>query len=320
MASLAQETPLPNEAEQTAAFIAFLKAASLKRHPTGQMRRFNQGRASGAVEAEFTVPDTLPAEHRVGLFARPGTYRAFIRFANASSKTDREPDVRGMAIRVDGVEGANLTPGKTFQDFVLNSHPVMPAPDAARFFELLQALEAGGFRAARYFLTHPQAALLGLAARGRPSSHLDIPYWSTVPSLFGEGRAVKYIAQPCSSRTSQKPDTPGETYLRDAMRAHLSEADACFDFLIQFQTDPGHMPIEDATVEWKRGDSDYLPVARIRIPRQSIDDPALIARGEAMGFSPWHALVEHKPLGSMNRARRAIYVAMAQFRREHEGR
>jgi hypothetical protein len=33
-----------------------------------------------------------------------------------------------------------------------------------------------------------------------------------------------------------------------------------------------------------------------------------------MSFNPWHALVPHRPLGSMNRARRAIYEALSAFR------
>jgi hypothetical protein len=34
-----------------------------------------------------------------------------------------------------------------------------------------------------------------------------------------------------------------------------------------------------------------------------------------VAFNPWHSLAEHRPLGGMNRARREIYAAMAEFRR-----
>ena len=90
--ALAQETIQPNEAATVAAFVEFLKAASAKRNPTGTIQRFNQGRDSGCVNAELTVLDPLVAHLRVGLFKRPGTYKAWIRFANASSQTDREKD------------------------------------------------------------------------------------------------------------------------------------------------------------------------------------------------------------------------------------
>ena len=60
---------------------------------SGVMPRFNQGRAAGCVDAEFTVPDGLPPELRVGLFAQPKTYRARIRFAHATSKSRSLPTV-----------------------------------------------------------------------------------------------------------------------------------------------------------------------------------------------------------------------------------
>jgi hypothetical protein len=312
---LVEETIAPDEAALTAEFIAFLKEASARRDPTGPIRRFNQGRAAGCVEAEFTVLDDLPSECRVGLFAEKRTYRAFIRFANATSSSDKEKDTRGMAISLADVLGQNLTPSETRQDFILNSHPVMVAPDAREFLELLRANEAGGLKRILYFTSHLKAARIGFASRQQPACHLDIPYWSTTPYSFGQGRAVKYIARPCSERTSKLPEPLTDNYLREALKTHLEQADACFDFLIQFHLDDRRTPIEDATVEWKPDESPYVPVARIRIPRQKIDDPARVAACEERAFNPWHSLPEHKPLGSMNRARKEIYRVLSEYRR-----
>jgi hypothetical protein len=311
---LATETISPDEDAIVAEFIAFMKEASAKRHPTGPIRRFNQGRHSACVEAEFTVPDGLPVAHRVGLFAAPRTLRAWIRFANASSETDRERDIRGMSIKLLDVGGPNLTAGATSQDFVLNSHPVMPAASVKEFLPFLRAVEAGGFRQALYFLSHAKSARIVLAARQQPASHLDIPYWSATPYLFGEGRAVKYMVRPTSPTGRRPPERPTDTYLRDALVSHLSTSDATFDFTIQFQADAQRMPIEDATVEWDERESPYHSVATIRIPRQRIDEAGRDERCEQVSFTPWACLPEHRPLGSMNRARRAIYQAMAEFR------
>lgn len=311
---LAEEVIDPDEEAVTARFISFLEEASRRRHPSGPIRRFNQGRGSGCVDAEFVVSADLPAALRVGLFGTPGTYRAFIRFANATSATDRDKDVRGMSISVADVPGENLTAGVTWQDFVLNSHPVMVAPDAKAFMEFLEANEAGGLRRVFFLLTHPALARIGVAARGQPSCHLDIPYWSTTPYLFGPGRAVKYIVRPASDRTTPKPSTPTDDYLAAALRAHLSAADATFDFLVQFQVDAVRTPIEDASEEWKESDSPYVSVARIRIPRQQVAPPGTGAC-EDVAFNPWHCLVDHRPLGGMNRARRAIYPALSALRR-----
>jgi len=306
----------PDEAALTAEFIEFLKDASRKRYPSGTMKRFNQGRQTAFVQAEFTVPDGLPETHRVGLFAVPRTYAASIRFANAASESDRDRDIRGMSIQVSDVPGENLTPGANTQDFVLNSHPVMIAGTTRDFLELLKANEAGGVRRIVYFVTHLNSARIGAAARQNPSSHLDIQYWSTTPYQFGPNRVVKYAVRPTSRRTSTKPATLTDTYLTDAMRAHLDQDEATFDFLVQFYIDDGRTPIEDASVEWQARDSPYHRVGIIRIPRQRFEDGERVNRGEQMKFNPWHCLVSHAPLGGMNRARREIYRAMAEFRKQ----
>jgi hypothetical protein len=318
--AVALESVGPDEQAVIAEFIAFLKSASAKRHPTGPIQRFNQGRHSGCVQAEFTVLDNLPPDLRVGLFSVPRTFPAWIRFANASSQSDSKKDVRGMSIRLSDVPGKNLTPGATTQDFVLNSHPIMAAANTRDFLDLLRALEGSAFPRILYIVSHLGTVRRGLASRDNPTSHLDIWYWSTTPYLFGEGRAVKYAVRPCSPTRSALPAQLTDTYLRDAMRAHLAKGEACFDFLVQFQTDSRTMPIEDATVEWKEQDSAYRPVARIRIPRQNIEEPGRMNLCEESAFNPWHSLIEHRPLGSLNRARREIYRAMAEFRRQRQPR
>ena len=94
----------------------------------------------------------------------------------------------------------------------------------------------------------------------------------------------------------------------------LAEGEASFELRVQLQTDPVKMPIEDAMAEWSEHDSPYLRVATIRIPSQQFSDAEQSQACEAMRFDPWHALSAHRPLGGMNRARRAIYTAMADFR------
>jgi hypothetical protein len=137
---LAEESVAPDENEVISHFIAFIEKASVARNPQGPILRFNQARTAGCVEAEFTVRDDIPTDDRLGLFAAPHTFRAFIRFASAShDKTDRDKDVHGMSIRLDDVPGQNLTPGSTKQDFVLNSHPVMVVPSTKEFLSFFEA-------------------------------------------------------------------------------------------------------------------------------------------------------------------------------------
>ena len=88
----------------------------------------------------------------------------------------------------------------------------------------------------------------------------------------------------------------------------IAEAEACFDFMVQFQIDSVRMPIEDATAEWDEQDAPYAPVAKIRIPQQRVDDPERADACERFAFNPWHCPTEHRPLGNLNRARREIYL------------
>ena len=312
---LAEEVIEPGEAAVIAAFIDFLKEVSAKRHPDGAVPRFNQGRAAGCVDAEFTVGEGLPPELRVGLFAQPRTYRARIRFANASSRSDREKDVRGMSIKVHGVGDRTLS-GEPDHDFILNSHPVMMVGNTKTFLDLLQAVEAGGAKQALFFLSHPRAVAVALASRRNATSHLEIPYWSTTPYLFGPGRAVKYVAQPTPPRATPLPAPLTDDYLRERLADQTAREESWFDFLVQFQADVRKMPIEDASVEWRASDSPYRAVARIRIPVQAVDTSGNTASCERMSFNPWNALPDHRPLGDFNRARRDIYRAMAAFRLE----
>lgn len=311
--ALATEVLAADEEAVVVEFIAFLKTVSAKRHPHGVVKRFNQTRHAGCVEAELIVRSDLPDSYRVGLFAVPATYRASVRFASGVSTSDRDPDIRGMSISVADVPGENLSPGVARQDFLLNSHPVMVAADSRQFLELLRAMEDGRLRAAVFFARHPRLLRIALASRQRPASHLDIAYWSTTPYLFGLGRAVKYSATPCSDRTSQMPAELTADYLRNALSAHLTESEACFDLKVQLQADSRREPIEDATVEWK---TPFETVARLRIPRQTLGKSADEDRCERAEFNPWHCLVEHRPLGNVNRARREIYRALAEFRRD----
>jgi len=311
---LGEEIVTPDEQALVADFVAFLKEASLARAGTGPVRRFNQTRTTGCVRAEFTVPDGLPADLRVGLFATPGTFKGHIRFANATSESDKDQDIRGMSIKLTGVPGMNLMPGSTEHDFVLFSHPVMLASTAREFLELLKANEARGLKRITYFAMHPKSAAVGAAAEAHHTCHLDIPYFSATPYRFGAGKAVKYVVRPTSARKSEKPRHLTESYLLDNMRTHLSQGDATFDFCVQFQTDPEKMPIEDAMVEWKEKDSPYRTVATIRIPSQAFESADQMHFAETIAFNPWNALQEHQPIGGMNRARKMIYTELSKLR------
>ena len=103
-------------------------------------------------------------------------------------------------------------------------------------------------------------------------------------------------------------------YLRDNMARTLRDKPVEFDMVVQIQTDPHLMPIEDASVLWPEKLSPWVPVARIHIPMQDFERPAQMAFARNMRINPWHSLPEHRPLGNQSRARRRMYQELAIFR------
>jgi hypothetical protein len=145
-------------------------------------------------------------------------------------------------------------------------------------------------------------------------------YWSCVPYLLGEGQAMMYSFAPKSEVDTDIPGVPfgkvPDHYLRDNMAKTLTRKDVEFDLLVQLQTDPHRMPLENAAVRWPEELSPFIPAATIRIPRQSFDSAAQFAFTRQMTINPWHCLHEHRPLGNQSRARRRMYDELSRFRLE----
>ena len=62
------------------------------------------------------------------------------------------------------------------------------------------------------------------------------------------------------------PKVLTKEYLSDNMQKHLSEYEAIFDFVVQFQLNEKEMPINDSSIEWDEKKSPFIKVAEIIIP------------------------------------------------------
>ncbi|HEY0708693.1 MAG TPA: catalase family protein [Polyangia bacterium] len=278
----------------------------------------------GLLEAQFTVLPDLPPELRVGLFATARTHRAYVRTSNASGtpKSDAEKDLRGFAIKVLDVEGAKIPESDepNTQDFILLSCPTMPLGTLKLFHDAIYYSFKWSIAvfAAKLLLTGQARVLKELAAaRILPPSPLEIRYWSTTPYQFGTDRVVKYSILPTSGAPTTLPAHPGPDYLADAMERRLALEDVTFDFAVQLRTP--NMSISDSAPRWDERQSPFHTVAKLTIPRQRFRTAERSALAEALSFSPGHALVEHRPVGSINRARMQIYRANATFRQQRRG-
>lgn len=327
---LNKEYPAPDEQEVNEKLIVLIKRIIEQRDTSGITRRDVHVKGHAGVRAEFVVEPGLPEEFRVGVFKEPRTFPAWIRFSNSSENPseDIKKDIRGFALKLMGVEGEKLIETQkdaTTQDFIFLSTNQFLTKDAKDFYLLVEsgALNkkkslSDYFGITRYFLTRPRVGLSLLRGLRKFPNLLEMQWFSTTPYLFG-GRAVKYGLKPWIKTKSELPQNPSDNYLRERLVEHLAREGTSFDFMVQFQLDPDREPIEDSLVVWKEENTPFHKVATINIPRQKIDSPEQMAFTENLSFNPWHCLPEHRPLGSANRMRKAVYIAISEFRHGRNG-
>ena len=300
--------------------VARLKQRITHDNPKRKMRRDAHAKMHGLVKAEFTVLADLPSHLRVGLFREPKTYQAWVRYSNQDSSLnpDINRDIRGMAIKLMGVAGEKIldeAKSAATHDFILISTPVFVTKDVAEFDAMIKAMGSNILTKAWFFLSHWRILKNLRSAMKSFPNLLQTQYFSATPYLFGD-RAVKYSARPHLPRQEALPEKPRDDFLRERLARDLKQNEFVFDFCVQFQTDKESMPIEDPGVLWDEAVSPFQAVARIKILRQEFDSEAQRAYGDNLSFSPWHALPVHRPLGSINRARKIVYRAISLFRHE----
>jgi hypothetical protein len=253
-----------------------------------------------------------------------------------------------MAIKLLNVDGVPLLPpfGSPTQDFLMINQPVFAFANVEDYLALMQALTQGaGDSAAGFFsrirripgpggtpvpdLTDPVSAraartfklvqaINSASFQPAPASPVDNDYFSAAPFLFGEDHVMKFAALPLNRSTDLPKLTDGDNYLRKALHERLKPGgdDVVFQFAVQVRTANQlqgkiETEIEDACVKW---DDSLHVVATLTIPPQDIDAPERRALCEKLFFTPWHGIDAHRPLGGINRLRKAVYDASAQLR------
>jgi len=321
--ALAEETLDPSEEK----WVENLKKLTMDRlrgqYPPGtRIPRDAHPKTHGLVTAEFIVLDDFSYALRHGVFKTPRKFDALIRFSAgdvAIFPDSRVPRSGGMAIKLLGVEGEKLLANDKHaltQDFIMINFPGF----LCESFESYEALHVASTpeTRAKFYQDHPPEAALYKRQSLEPFNNpIQVRYFSQVPYMLGPN-AIKFSAKPICNTANRPPVFEGPDFLREAMTNQLAESDVYFDFMVQVQTDPVRMPIENPLTTWDEALSPFQRVAIIRIPRQDIT-PKSLEIGEHLAFTPWHALPEHRPIGNMNRARKVIYDMVSEYRRTANG-
>ena len=326
--ALAMERSLPGEAAFVETIRAEMEAYMRAQYRPGGFERAGNTKTHGVVRAELEIHDGLASALRHGIFAAPRRFRAWVRFAGPGPASPPDIDdvgVLSIGVKLMGVPGPKLLDDESAtQDMTGISTPTFTTPDVRENAKLQAAIRRG--TPLFYFLnlgdSHLSDAIMqGLWARTQ-SSPLETPYWSCVPYALGPNQAMRYAFHPVGARRSRVPNLPfrpPENYLREAMTATLAREDAAFELRVQLQTSAARMPIENASVRWPERLSPPVPVATLRIPRQTFDTPAQLAFAHRLSINPWHCIAAHRPLGNQNRARRTIYQELSRLRQAMNG-
>ncbi len=288
--------------------------------------RFGNGRALHrkpvhAARGVFEVAAGLPAFARHGLFAAPGRHEVLLRLSNGGMDVahDRQPDIRGFAFKVFGVTGDSALgngPARS-QDFLLINHPAFAFPDSREFVAFVVAASHGparliGHLAGRYGLFGAPRQLARLVkSMGRPfSGFATEALHSAAPMACGPYAVrVRLVPEPgnAAGPANGPAQRPGRHGWGADFNARLLHGPLAWQLQLQPFVNEATTPIEDASVDWP---TPYSTVGRLLLPRQDADAAegrALARQAEAAVFDPWQALAEHRPLGDVQRARKAVY-------------
>ena len=282
-------------------------------------RAFHAKTVLGVEDARLRVRPDLPPDLRRGCFQPGAELPVTVRFSNADPvpRPDDAEDMRGVALRVQADDGV-------VHDLLMTNYPVSPAANAREFVAIATAV-AGRTSTSSKTLSllrrlPPQVGLRAtvriiwnLRASVRPADSLAAEeYHSRGAILWGDAGPVRYRLGPVASPAV--PPSTGPDRLRSDLVRRVAAGDVVFEFAVQRYVSEERTPVEDTSRGW---DVPFEPVAQLVLPRQDLDTArARLAehRIDQLTFNPWNTTDEFRPLGNLNRARRAAYEASGAHR------
>ncbi|MBX7196178.1 MAG: hypothetical protein K1X94_29245 [Sandaracinaceae bacterium] len=285
----------------------------------GSKNRSLHFKQHAGLRARLDVEPGLGGAAAQGLFAKAGTYDAYVRFSNGGGRDqhDKEPDLRGLAIKVLGVEGPKALGDARTQDFLFIDVDALPFRDPREFVSFVQSASSPltlpfklfgrlGFRAFGLIVD------VAKMAKGNRGSLLDLAYHTVAPHAWGPYAARLHL-EPLHQPSPHARPQPERDYLRRELAPRVRAGGVAFALQAQLLTDPSDS-VEDVSKPWNG------PSVRVGTLTLLADDLAsehgrdLDAHVRALSFDPWHALAAHRPIGLTMRARKHAYFVSTQAR------
>lgn len=347
---LGQETPQPDEdkhiqrlVDLTHEIMQVNKRA--ESDPDAPLKRDVHTKSHGCLRGIFEVRPDLPSDFVTGVFQAGARYPVTARTSNGvpGMQADSSPSTRGFAVKLLEVEGVLdahqvsaserewLLPefAGLQQDFTFLNGKSFIIKDLETYVAFTEGLRDG--RPLGGFISlspsHPRFKPMQFktfveSVLAPVSNPLHISYYGQLPHRFKD-TAAKYRLDTCAAPAKQAADRSDRNFLRSNMKTQMKGEPSCYVLSVILQKDPVVQPIEDSHVEWLSDDADIkaqrkfanrMEVGRFIFPPQEFDTPPMERMCEAMSYSPWHSIAAHRPLGNMQRARKAVYLAGASLR------
>lgn len=295
-----------------------VELAELQRQKGGEHRGLHVKQHAG-VRATLHVAEGLGGHVAQGLFARPGAYRAYVRFSNGSARAqhDRAPDLRGLAVKVLGVEGPKVLGDASTQDFLFIDNDTLPFRSPREFVTFVRCSQHRASLPFALFgkLGFRALGLLGALAReirGDRGSLLDLAY-HTVGAVSWGPYAARLHLEPLHHPSPHARPAAARDYLRDELAPRVRAGGVAYAITAQLATSDAES-VEDVSSRWG------APAVRVGKLVLEADDPTstagqrLDAFVRGLSFDPWHCLTTHRPLGVTMRARKHAYFHSTRTR------
>ena len=155
---------------------------------------------------------------------------------------------------------------------------------------------------------------------------LNVAYFGASPFRFGPDRVMRFLVEPtaCSADdadlSQEEMSVLHPDYLAQALASAIAEGEPLtLSFKIQIAGAADiegreEQMIENASLPWDPEAFQPVEVAQLVVPADQSCE--LVDACKPLLFTPWHALADHEPLGGINRLRKPVYSASADFRRQ----
>ncbi|MBE7941932.1 MULTISPECIES: catalase [Ramlibacter] len=315
-----QERVAPDEAVRHARYADIIEELQARKSLKWGDGRALHRKQVVAAQGTLQVLDGTPGYAQHGVFAEPRDLEVWLRLSNGSFDRgpDAKPDIRGFALRVFGVAGpSNFGQPTEVQNFTFINQERFAFRASDEFLGFVEAAGRGGRSLARHLVSRYgliggplQLARMAASTARRFQGFASETFHSVLPMACGPYAVRLRLLPAAANGPAARGKADWSADFCDRLRARPLH----WDLQMQYYADERSTPIEDPTVAWA---TPWSTVAHLMLPRQDLGSPAgqaLARQVEAGAFDPWQGLAEHRPLGEVQRARRATYLPSQQGR------